>query len=263
MTPNSLSGNLTSGVYHDQSKLRELFLSDNLLEGTIPPKLSKCNDLEQLSLSSNQFSDRIPRELGFLSKLKVKYQLGLLILSTLNLWLLVTTTFLAQGSSLLFIDMSSYRLSVSLPSTIWVTLANLQEIYLFNNKLSARIPSFFCNASSLVILDLSSNSFSGPVPTTIGNLRFLKRLLIAENNMTREPATPELTFIASLTNCRHLELVEMGTIPSEIGNLRSMEAIYLGSNELTGSIPTELCQLPRLERLYLDDKMLNGSVPDC
>ncbi|KAI5668487.1 hypothetical protein M9H77_18340 [Catharanthus roseus] len=430
MASNSLSGNLTSSVCNDQSKLRELSLSDNLLEGTIPPELSKCNDLEQLSLSSNQFTGRIPRELGFLSKLKVlfiegnnftggipleignltnlerlsmqtcnltgkippsifnisslrfisladnylsgslpqsmDYKLPLLEQLYLsmnelsgeippfvwesknlvnlalsinnftggisrkigNLTSLATLSMINNGltgeiptgitnlvnledlslggnnlsgpippgifniSLLQYIVLSSNRLSGSLPSSIWVTLPNLEEIYLSNNKLSGWIPSFLSNASSLRILDLSSNSFSGPVPTTIGNLRFLQRFIIAENNLTRESSTPELTFITSLTNCRDLELVEMslnqfdgflptsignfssslnlfkafgckiwGTIPNEIGSQASLTAIYLDSNELTGSIPSTVGKLQNVERIYLEHNRLQGPIP--
>lgn len=77
LTKNSLSGNLSADICsssssssNNSSKLKELLLSENLLEGTIPPELYKCSGLEILQLGTNQFIGSIPRELGFLSNLR-------------------------------------------------------------------------------------------------------------------------------------------------------------------------------------------------
>ncbi|MCD7451934.1 hypothetical protein HAX54_014198 [Datura stramonium] len=138
---------------------------------------------------------------------------------------------------------------------------------------------------------MSSNSFTGSIPD-LGNLRLLKRLYLAGNNLTGESSKGELKFLSSLTNCRYLENIEVslnqlngvlptslgnlsaslqmfeafgckikGTIPAGIGNLTSLTGIYLDSNELTGFIPNTIGKLKNLERIYLEYNRLEGYIP--
>jgi Leucine-rich repeat (LRR) protein len=72
------------------------------------------------------------------------------------------------------------------------------------NKLSGTIPSSISNASKLIDLDLGDNSFSGLIPKPLGNLRLLKWLSIARNNLTIESSTPEFNFFSSLSNLAYL-----------------------------------------------------------
>ena len=58
---NNLTGSITSIVKLE--KLFELYLSDNLLTGTIPIQIGLMENLEKLSLSQNYLSGEIPLSL--------------------------------------------------------------------------------------------------------------------------------------------------------------------------------------------------------
>lgn len=44
-----------------------------MLDGEIPSTLSKCQQMESLSLSLNNFTGAIPREIGNLTELEIMY----------------------------------------------------------------------------------------------------------------------------------------------------------------------------------------------
>ncbi|KAF1001891.1 hypothetical protein AG4045_029846 [Apium graveolens] len=280
---NKLIGNISSSVGNLQS-LQEFYLAQNMLTGGIPREIGNLTLLKLLYLSSNNLTGSIPNEIGdlqTLEKLSI-HENGLTGIIPLKIF---------NMSTLKMLDLTHNRLSGSLPSRIY--LPNLEELYLGSNGLSGTIPSSISNASKLATLSLSSNSFTGSIPNTIGNLRFLRRLLLGENNLTRESSSVELNFISSLTNCQQLNLLSIslnqfngvipksignlstfltrfeafgcklkGEIPSEIGSLSGLEAILFDSNELTGQIPPTLQRLNNLARLYLEHNKLQGSIPN-
>jgi len=95
-------------------------------------------------------------------------------------------------------------------------LINLQELYLYNNKLIGEIPSEIGNLTNLTDLYLYYNELTGEIPSEIGNLTNLTDLYLHYNELT-------------------------GEIPSEIGNLTNLTYLYLDNNQLTGEIPSEIC----------------------
>ena len=52
-----------------------------------------------------------------------------------------------------------------------------------------------------------------------------------------------------------------GSIPAELGSLNSLEGLGLYENQLSGSIPVELGKLNSLITLNLNDNQLSGSIP--
>ncbi|KAA8538576.1 hypothetical protein F0562_028230 [Nyssa sinensis] len=258
---NSLSGSLLVGINNDLPNLEELDLSYNRLSGTLPNEIGDIN-LERLSIHESSLTGLIPFKIFNISTIRM-------------------------------IDLHSNQLSGHLPICMGCWLPNLEELYLGSNKLTGTIPSSISNASKLTIVEMVSNSFTGFIPNTLGNLRLLRRLLLAENNLTRDSSTQELRFFSSLTNCRQLEMFELslnqlngilpisvgnlstslqqfiafgcgikGKIPSGIGNLSSLQVISLDSNQLTGFIPTTLERLQQLDRLYLEHNRLEGYIPN-
>lgn len=231
-----------------------------LASGEIPSELGNLN-LEMLGLSGNGFSGSIPH-------------------SIFNI------------STMITLNLGFNRLSGQLPAAMGSSLLlNLEMLYLTNNSFTGSVPSYINNASKLSVVDIGINSFTGIVPG-FGNLRLLRRLVIPMNNLSGESPDQELGFLASLQNCRHLELLEVsfnqlngilphsvenlstsleffrafecgikGSIPAGIVNLSSLRAIHLDHNELTGLVPTDIGKLKKLEEIYLEYNRLEGQIP--
>ncbi|KAG6696160.1 hypothetical protein I3842_09G133900, partial [Carya illinoinensis] len=164
-----------------------------------------------------------------------------------------------------------------LPSNMGNFLPNLQQLYLGANQLSGIIPSSISNSSLLIELD---------------NLRFLRLLNLASNNLAIESYTLESSFFSTLSNFRYLKMLLFsnnplngifpssvrnlsislkyfgighcsinGNIPREIGNLSNLMTLLLDNNQFVGPIPTTLGKLHKLEALYLENNKLEGSIP--
>ncbi|KAL5839315.1 hypothetical protein ACOSQ4_011923 [Xanthoceras sorbifolium] len=307
-TENSLTGNLPPAMCRYLPALRVLEMSENQFTGRIPNKLWQCTNLQIVSLSFNQFQGSIPRDIGNLTKLTLLFlgsnnlsgsippEIGnlrnLVVLSLQNNSLTgLIPSVIFNISRIEVIGLYMNRLSGHLPSSIGLRLPNLIELYLWGNELSGIIPNFISNASQLIRLELAGNSFSGPVPTILGELRNLQRLNIGWNQLTKQPSTQELTFLSSLTNCKHLTRLVLsdnpldgtfptsignlsaiqtfsandckikGTIPQGIGSLSHLTILGLKNNELTGSILTEIGEMRQLQVLNLDANRLLGSIP--
>ncbi|KAK2966439.1 hypothetical protein RJ640_002754, partial [Escallonia rubra] len=172
-------------------------------------------------------------------------------------------------------------------------VANLKMLYLGQNSLTGNLPDSISNASKLISLDLFDNNFSGIIPDSLGNLGLLEYLNLGDNNFISEPSSPELSFIASLTNCKKLRVLSIrgnpitgtlpvsignlsvslrefyayicnirGPIPNEIGNLSGLITLSLFGNDLSGSIPNTIKCMRKLQQIGFDDNMLRGSIPD-
>ncbi|CDP21317.1 unnamed protein product [Coffea canephora] len=67
---NNLSGIIPVDMCNSLPSLKKLLVSSNKLNGQILTGISKCSRLEVLSLSTNEFRGRIPREVGNLQMLE-------------------------------------------------------------------------------------------------------------------------------------------------------------------------------------------------
>ncbi|KAK1371877.1 receptor kinase-like protein Xa21 [Heracleum sosnowskyi] len=299
-TNNDLSGSLPDHmVDYKHSNLKEIYLKSNHLNGRIPSSLWEVRSLEILSLSYNEWTGSLPKEIGNLTMLKYLY------LGATNLTGVIPNE-IGRLINLKELNCHEGRFSGPLPYNLFNTSA-IEIIDLYRNEFSGhlppsmgrwhnfsgKIPESTKNASKLVIINLSSNSFSGSIPNNLGDLEFLERLLLGENNLTRDYFTPELKFLSSLTNCRNLKLMVFalnplggflpaslgnfssslyliqafgskirGSIPIGVGNLSGLTYLGLDQNELTGPIPSTIGRLHNLEVLYLEQNKLKGHIPD-
>ncbi len=242
------------GVTTDRNgRVVELDLSENELNGTIPPELGSLLHLEELDLSNNQLSGTIPIDLGNLTNLKVlslytnrlsggiPSELG--HLSNLELLALFENSLrgtipleLAELDNLRWLMLSDNQLSGSIPSEL-SKLTNLEWLYLSENRLSGTIPPELGNLTNLVRLFLWGNQLSGTIPSELGNLTDLTMLVLSSNRLS-------------------------GVIPPELGNLINLEGLSLWGNELSGAVPADLENLSGLTQLYLADNRLGGCLPE-
>ncbi|ONI03277.1 hypothetical protein PRUPE_6G248400 [Prunus persica] len=159
----------------------------------------------------------------------------------------------------LILDLSSYKLAGSLPSSIG-SLTHLTGLSLRNNSFHGEIPQEMGRLRSLQALNVSENSLGGKIPTNISHCTQLRVLYLRFNAITG--SIPDN--LRSLMSLNHLELFSnklTGTIPNWIGNFSSLEGLRLTLNNFHGSIPSELGRLTSLEVFSLAANNLYGIIP--
>ncbi|XP_058071007.1 putative receptor-like protein kinase At3g47110 [Magnolia sinica] len=244
------------------SKLERLYLGRNNLVGNIPSQLGNLSSLVSLSLRDNSFEGSIPNELGRLVKLQF------LQISANNLSGLIPPS-VYNLSSIIGISMVTNRLHGNLPANLGLTLPNLQKLLLSTNAFTGQIPFSLPNASGFSMVDFSYNKFSGPVPENLGRLKDLRILNLANNNVGGGEGEDDLSFLTSLINCSHLEVLELssnqlrGVLPATIFNLSThMIELGLGGNPISGSIPTDISNLFKLNKLWISETFIMGTIPN-
>ena len=123
-------------------------------------------------------------------------------------------------------------------------------------------------------------------------MRLLELLGISGNDFSEASLSKELSFIISLSNCKHLRSLWIGEnplngflpksignlssslesfhagscgikseIPSSIGNLSNLIELFFQKNSLTGLIPTTINWFLKLQRIDLSDNQILGAIP--
>ncbi|KAK3425080.1 hypothetical protein EUGRSUZ_F01796, partial [Eucalyptus grandis] len=112
----------------------------------------------------------------------------------------------------------------------------------------------------VMVLDLQSQGLFGSISPHIGNLSFLRKMLL-QNNSFNQKIPPQL---GQLHRLRILGLTNnslIGEIPKNISDCSDLVFLRLGNNELTGEIPREIGSLLKLRQLLLHGNNLIGSMP--
>ncbi|KAF8029007.1 hypothetical protein BT93_E1629 [Corymbia citriodora subsp. variegata] len=138
-----------------------------------------------------------------------------------------------------------------------VTRLDLQAL-----KLSGSISSHIGNLSFLRVLMLTNNSFHHEIPQEVSHLHRLRVLRLSFN--TLEGEIPR-----NLSGCTHLQWLRLGVnqlvgeIPVELGSLPELRYLALTKNYLTGTIPSSIGNLSSLEVLSLSLNELGGKIPQA
>ena len=111
------------------------------------------------------------------------------------------------------------------------------------------------------VLRLEDQSFGGSLPPIgIGNLTFLRELLLSNNNL--QGSIP--SDIGLLRRLQHLNLSWnslQGQIPAELTNCSNLITMDLTKNNLTGQIPFQVGHMSKLQLLRLGTNGLTGVIP--
>lgn len=225
LSRNYLNGTIPTTL--SRTPLQILSVTGNRLSGQIPPQLGNVTTLINLNLESNSLSGRIPPSLGSLTSLQT------LLLSANN--------FTGQ-----------------LPESL-INLKNLTSFRIDGNSLSGKIPDFIGNWTQLDRLDLQGTSMSGPIPASFSNLGNLTELRITDLN---GPAFdfPDLENLANIERLVLRNCLIRGRIPDYIGSMSKLKTLDLSSNLLTGPIPNTFRNLD-YNFMYLSNNSLSGQVP--
>ncbi|XP_028763378.1 systemin receptor SR160-like [Neltuma alba] len=245
--PNVLPWILSPGC----DDMQVLALRGNKIAGEI--NFSKCQKLQHLDLSANNFSVAIPSfgECSALEYLDIsanKYfgDIGLA---------------LSSCKKLSHLNVSSNEFSGPVPS---LPVDSLQFLYLAGNKFHGQIPEQLTDlCTTLVELDLSSNSLSGTIPRGFSACSSLELFDICKNKFSGELPIEIFVEMSSLKKLVLSSNDLVGNLPDNLSKLTSLETLDLSSNNLSGSIPGGLCQDPRnnLKELYLQNNVLTGLIP--
>ncbi|XP_035543117.1 putative receptor-like protein kinase At3g47110 [Juglans regia] len=137
------------------------------------------------------------------------------------------------------------------------------ELRLPSLKLAGSISPFIGNLSFLRILLLPNNSFDHEIPPQIGRLHRLKILFLQYNSMNQVSGN----IPAAIGRLHRLKILNLsgnnlsGSIPHSLGNLTLLLQLFLYRNYLGGSIPASLGDCKSLILLNLFGNNLNGSIP--
>ncbi len=274
------------GVTSDaDGRVTGLYLSENLLSGSIPQEMGDLSQLEWLDLQQNQLTGDVPR-----SFLKLANLSGFYFSDNAELCAPVDTEFQswlqgiagAEGGACnpvadLNVLTRLYNATAGEnwdDNYNWLSDRPLREWYgvdtddeghvtvldLRWNGLRGTIPPELVDLSNLEELDLYANELSGTIPRELGNLPNLTKLSLAYNNLTGE-IPPELGNLSDLAELDLWRNDLTGTIPTQLGNLSNLTSLWLTDNQLTGEIPTVLEVLSNLENLGLSDNQLTGEIP--
>ncbi|KAM5573170.1 hypothetical protein ABKV19_012949 [Rosa sericea] len=231
------------------SKLRELYLDWNQLNGSVPESVGQLSSLERLFLSGNSLSGVIT-EAHFLNLSRLQS----LAVSNNHFSINLSSDWRPPFQLTSILDMSSCKVGPAFPKWI-LTQTNLTQLYLSNAGLSGKLPNL--SSTSLGYVNLSSNLLSGAVPSFSPMLADL----YLSNNMFSEPLS---SFCA--TQSPYLRIVDIsknllsGELPNCWMQFQELQVLNLGKNKLSGKIPSSLGNLQGIEILRLHDNNFSGDL---
>ena len=169
-----LTGSISSQLMDhltNLSLLEDLDLSDNNLEGVIPPEFGCLKTLRFLNLNNNRLEGEIPPELGELPVLMV-------------------------------LNLSNNGIEGEIPAELG-DLPILFAVYLSNTKIEGEIPPELGNLMYLARLDLSFTNISGSVPPELASIPDNAGLNLEGTNLSGclPPELPSLWLSSGLQYC--------------------------------------------------------------
>jgi len=177
LSQNQLQGSVPAELWRLQV-LRFVYLYDNLLTGTLDTSTTSSAFIQDAWLHHNMFRGSLPVWVTALQSLEQWISYDNLMTGDLPEFDLT-----AVSSNLTYFDVSSNKLSGTLPSSLFAVPA-LRFLYLDRNELRGSLPAGD-QPAALTQVWLHSNRFTGKVPTTFGGLWFdLEELLMQDNEMT-------------------------------------------------------------------------------
>ncbi|CAN1187577.1 Probable LRR receptor-like serine/threonine-protein kinase At3g47570 [Linum perenne] len=125
--------------------------------------------------------------------------------------------------------------------------------------LSGSISPHIGNLSFLKVLLLYNNSFIQEIPSEIGRLHRLQTMELYNNSLTGEIPS-NISGCSALTVCRLHNNNLMGSLPWEMGNLQKLEILWVYTNSLTGPVPSSFGNLSSLQVFSAVQNHLSGTV---
>ncbi|KAL5823953.1 hypothetical protein ACOSQ4_021853 [Xanthoceras sorbifolium] len=112
----------------------------------------------------------------------------------------------------------------------------------------------------VTVLDLNSRGLSGSLSPYVGNLSFLKMLILHDNSIQGEIPRE----LGRLFRLKYLILTNnslIGEIPANLSYCSRLVELNIGGNKLVGKVPPEFVSLHNLTMLVLHKNNLTGTIP--
>ncbi|CAM8992052.1 unnamed protein product [Rhodiola kirilowii] len=250
-----LKGLNLTGVFPEEfanlTYLKEIDLSRNYINGTLPSSLSKL-PLVILSLLGNRISGSIPKEIGDIGTLQE------LVLEDNQLRGSLDAN-LGKLGSLRRLLLSGNNFTGIIPATFG-NLKNLVDLRLDGNSFSGTLPNEIGNLLNLTRLDVQGASLNGPIPATLSRLTNLVHLRISDLSGPSS-SIPDLQNMSKLETLVLRNCIITGAVPYYLGSMKTLKMIDLSFNQLTGTIPDNIQSLDGLDFMFLTNNSLGGAVP--
>jgi hypothetical protein len=159
--------------------LKQFYLHDNRLNGTIPESVAKWGaTMRFFYISSNQFTGTLPTFNCNATNLE-----GLLVDHNMFSGTIAACFNRTNFPSLLMFSIAANQIVSSIPWSSLSTLSTLQYLDLSDNQLHGALGSSIGQLGALNHLDVSSNRLSGTLPEQLRNLTNLNILNVARNQL--------------------------------------------------------------------------------
>ncbi|KAF8026794.1 hypothetical protein BT93_F3314 [Corymbia citriodora subsp. variegata] len=132
----------------------------------------------------------------------------------------------------------------------------VMSLHLTSKGLGGLLSPYIGNLSFLRSLVLRNNSFRGQIPQSIGHLFRLRNLVLSNNSFGEQMPT-------NLSQCSNLEILNLidnqlvGKIPDDFGSLSKLRRLGLTENKISETIP----KLHGLGFVQLAFNQLTGEIP--
>ncbi|CAI9781355.1 unnamed protein product [Fraxinus pennsylvanica] len=199
--------------------------------------ISGLQMLRNLSISNNQFSGIISKEVGLIESL-ASFDLSR------NLFTGSIPSQLTSLKNLVLLNLSSNNLAGEIPSG-FTGFELLKHLDLHSNDFSGNVMDLLAQLGGVMYVDLSSNNFWGSLDLGIGTSDFvssIQYLNISHNNLTGELFPHDgMPYFDSLEVFDASNNHFVGNVPS-FTFIVSLRVIKLSNNQLSGSLPQGLLQ---------------------
>ncbi|KAL8119088.1 receptor-like protein EIX2 [Apium graveolens] len=223
---NNFTGNLGDLLSGSFPVLRELWVHENQLTGSLPD-ITILPSLRYLEVRYNQLNGYLPKVFE-------------------------------HQSALQFLDLSNNHLRGSLPD--FTGFSSLKSLYLDNNELCGFLPNF-TGLSSLVVLLLYNNEFSGSLPDFTG-CSSLQELRLDENRLTEWGAQSTGSLSSLITLDLSKNFIRSTISEAHLSSLSSLMYLSTSHNSLTFEFSSDWLPPFQLWRLSLASCKLGPKFPN-
>lgn len=274
ISSSSLSGNLPTSI-GQLFNLKSLFIGGDSLSGVLSEKhFSNLSSLESLVVSA-------PFSFDLDSEWIPPFQLDGISLSNTILGPHFPAWIYTQRS-LEYLEVPNSRISSINGDKFWRFVANITQLNLSNNNISADLSNITLNSelifmdhnnftgglphisANVIYLDLSHNSFFGPISPMfchkLGRENSLDYLDISSNFLTGEiPDCWEyyrgLSFLFMESN------MLTGEVPPSMASFIDLIALDLHNNSLSGNFSVDLSNITNLQFINIGENKFSGAIP--